>query len=140
MRKHRGLLDTSVETPRPHDFAVRFHLRSSRAMKRPSHPAPNVDDDAQRPSYRAQDARKNAADLPDASSDVPATHWHDGQITSRAEKAVKCQAIACVSRGLARLHENSCHRRHREEPQRRSDPESFSAALTGLLRFARNDG
>jgi len=42
MRKHRGLLDASVEASRPHDFAVRADVARLAAQPRPSHPAPNV--------------------------------------------------------------------------------------------------
>ena len=42
------------------------------AILRPSHPAPNVPDDAQRPSWRARDDRINASDLPDVTSEWPA--------------------------------------------------------------------
>jgi hypothetical protein len=49
MRKHRGLLDISVEISEPHDFAVRFQHASSWRRKRPSQPAPNVRDDREAP-------------------------------------------------------------------------------------------
>src|SRR5579863_3589310 len=50
MREHRRQLDASVGASGPHDFAVRLTRHSSKAPRRPPHPAPNVDDVAQRPS------------------------------------------------------------------------------------------
>jgi hypothetical protein len=49
MRSHRRLLDVSVETPEPHDFAVRPNAPRPAHSKRPSHPAPNVRDDRDTP-------------------------------------------------------------------------------------------
>jgi hypothetical protein len=48
----------------------------------------NVRDDAQRPSSRTRDARKTALDLPDVTSERPATDWHDGQISDGEQNAV----------------------------------------------------
>jgi hypothetical protein len=51
MRKHRRQVDISVGISGPHDFAVRIQRRSSGGtLMRPSHPAPNVRDDRERPS------------------------------------------------------------------------------------------
>jgi hypothetical protein len=50
--KHRRQLDTCLGVSGPHDFAVRSQRHSSNDVKRPSHPALNVRDDAQRPSDR----------------------------------------------------------------------------------------
>jgi hypothetical protein len=44
--KHRRPLDASVGASGPHDFAVRLMRHSSKAPKRPPHPAPNVRDDS----------------------------------------------------------------------------------------------
>ena len=46
---HLCRLDASVEASEPHDFAVRFAHHSSKAPKRPPHPAPNVRDDRETP-------------------------------------------------------------------------------------------
>ena len=46
-------LDTSVGVSGPHDFAVRSRLTRPVKPKRPSHPAPNVRDDASAPLGRA---------------------------------------------------------------------------------------
>jgi len=45
-------LDASVEASGPHDFAVRLTRRSSKAPKRPSHPALTSVTIAKRPSWR----------------------------------------------------------------------------------------
>src|SRR5947209_4463076 len=74
----------SVGAPRPHDFAVRRIATRHLTTLRPSHPAPHVPDDAQRPSWWARDGRISAFDLPDMTSELPATHWHDGQISVHA--------------------------------------------------------
>jgi hypothetical protein len=50
-------LDASVGASGPHDFAVRCKRRSSAPLPRPPHPAPNVRDDGQRPSYRGGTGR-----------------------------------------------------------------------------------
>jgi hypothetical protein len=42
-------VDASVGASGPHDFAVRFTRHSSKAPKRPPHPAPNVRDDRETP-------------------------------------------------------------------------------------------
>jgi hypothetical protein len=48
-------LDASVGASGPHDFAVRFMRRSSKAPKRPPHPALNVYDDRETPLERRRD-------------------------------------------------------------------------------------
>ena len=50
--KHRRQLDASQGASRPHDFAVRIDIARLATPRRPSHPALNVRDDAQRPSDR----------------------------------------------------------------------------------------
>jgi|ERR1700730_6499440 hypothetical protein len=64
----------SVEALKPRGFVVRetsaFVLC---AVPRPSHPAPNVRDDRDTPLMVGTDARKNASDLPDVTSELPAT-------------------------------------------------------------------
>jgi hypothetical protein len=61
-----------------------------RQRQRPPLPAPNVPDDAQRPSDRARDGGESASDLPDVATRRPATNQHDGQISRRAQNPVKC--------------------------------------------------
>ena len=46
---HFTKLDASVGASGPHDFAVRLTRYSSKAPKRPPHPAPNVRDDRETP-------------------------------------------------------------------------------------------
>jgi hypothetical protein len=55
MRQHRGLLNVSVETSGPHDFAVRSSCVRLTPLKRPPHPAPNVRDDRETPLVRRRD-------------------------------------------------------------------------------------
>jgi hypothetical protein len=43
-------LDASVGASGPHDFAVRISSVRQKKLRRPPHPAPNVNDDGQRPS------------------------------------------------------------------------------------------
>jgi hypothetical protein len=62
---------------------------SSGARRRPSHPAPTFVTIAKRPSWRAQDARKSARDLPVVTRQTPAAHWHDGQISWGTQIRVK---------------------------------------------------
>ena len=50
--KHRHQLDTCLGVSGPHDFAVRADVIRLTTSSRPSHPALNVRDDAQRPSDR----------------------------------------------------------------------------------------
>jgi len=38
---------------------------------------------------RVRDARRSASDLPDVTSEQPATNWHDGQIRATGRKRVK---------------------------------------------------
>ena len=55
--RHRQL-DLSVGRSGPYDLAVRAWLARLATPTRPPHPALNTPDDAQRPSYRARDARR----------------------------------------------------------------------------------
>ncbi len=48
-------LDISVGMSGPHDFAVRLARHSSKAPKRPPHPAPNVHDDRETPLEQGRD-------------------------------------------------------------------------------------
>ena len=52
---HIRRLDASVEASRPHDFAVRFMRDSSKAPKRPPHPALHVRDDCDTPLIARRD-------------------------------------------------------------------------------------
>jgi hypothetical protein len=56
-RKSSTRLDASIGAPGPHDFAVRFTRCSSKAHRRPPHPAPNVRDDRETPLIRDGMAR-----------------------------------------------------------------------------------
>jgi hypothetical protein len=78
-------LGTSVEMPEPHDFAVRAQHRSPSMLPRPSHPAPNVRDDGDTPLLMARDARTMLLIWGNAQRCIAATHWHDGQISSRSQ-------------------------------------------------------
>ena len=89
--QHCRQLDASVEASGPHDFSVRFVTARQSMPKRPSHPAPNIRDDRETPSHGARDARRSARDLPVATSNMPATFQHDGQIGRRGQNPVKCK-------------------------------------------------
>ncbi|MGA9303212.1 MAG: hypothetical protein WBW45_23570, partial [Bradyrhizobium sp.] len=69
MPKHCRLLDTSVGVSGRHDFAVRD--TRIRLVRRRVHRIfrPTFCDDRETPLMRAEDARKNARDLPDAASE-----------------------------------------------------------------------
>ncbi|HZR75969.1 hypothetical protein [Bradyrhizobium sp.] len=83
----------SVEALRPHGFVVRAPAHSSHAPARVHRiPHPTFVTIAKRPSYRARDARRETIDLPDVTTETPATDWHDGQITSHGENAVKVKS------------------------------------------------
>jgi hypothetical protein len=81
MRVHRRQCDAGVEASGPHDFTVRS--RAVRYRRKSVHriPHPTFVTIAKRPSSRARDARRRTIDLPDGTSDAPATRWHDGQIS-----------------------------------------------------------
>ncbi|GLH78353.1 hypothetical protein SSBR45G_32620 [Bradyrhizobium sp. SSBR45G] len=60
-------LDASIGAPGPHDFAVRNGSARPAPPLRPSHPAPDIRDDAYAPLV-GRDAAINEADLPDDAS------------------------------------------------------------------------
>jgi len=63
-------VDTSVEISGRHDFAVHnTRIRLLRVL-RPPHLPPDVRDDRETPLLRAEDARKNAGDLPVVASET----------------------------------------------------------------------
>ena len=66
---HRQV-DASVEASRPHDFTVRGVATRQLATPYPSHPASNVRDDRDTPSYQARDGRASKSDLPDGTSGI----------------------------------------------------------------------
>ena len=68
MREAFRRLDISVGISGPHDFAVRFPVTRQCREQRPPHPAPTFVTIAIRPSWRARDARRDARDLPVATS------------------------------------------------------------------------
>jgi hypothetical protein len=73
MRKRCGRLDISVEISGPHGLAVRLTRVRRTQPKRPSQSrAQRLVTIAKRPSPRARDARKNASDLPDGTSETSA--------------------------------------------------------------------
>ena len=85
MRQHHRPVDASVEASRPHDFAVRLHAHSSRARQASTASrAQRFVTIAKRPSYRARDARKNARDLPDVTSENACD-----RLTRRANQAAR---------------------------------------------------
>jgi hypothetical protein len=55
---------------------------------------------AKRPSYRARNAQASKDDLPDVTSERPATHWHDGQISAAEENRVKDFVIQASAKQL----------------------------------------
>jgi hypothetical protein len=71
-----------------------------------------------RPSYRARDAQISKGDLPDVTSEAPATRWHDGQISRTGEKRVKDFVIQATAKQL--LLPSSLR-----GVKRRSNPEFF---------------
>jgi hypothetical protein len=83
MPKHRRLLDTSVGVSGRHDFAVRdtrirlVRCRVHRIFR------PTFCDDRETPLRRAEDARKNARDLPDVASEKVC-----GELTRRANQVM----------------------------------------------------
>ena len=95
MPKHRRQLDTSVGVSGPHDFAVRSPHASSWRRERPSHPVPTVRDDRETPLMPARDAQTGASDLPDGTTEMPVTRWHDGQISAMSPKwpTTRCQCL-----------------------------------------------
>jgi hypothetical protein len=82
--KHHRQLDISVGISGPHDFAVRADIIRQSMHTRPSHPAPNVCEDRDTP-LRARDARKNARDLPNITSERAC-----GTLTRRANHLELC--------------------------------------------------
>src|SRR5579864_4296583 len=65
-------------------------MHSSDAAKRPSHPAPNTRGDREAPLLERRGTRGNLPVIcPSSQAKLPATFWHDGQITCRAQIAVK---------------------------------------------------
>jgi hypothetical protein len=90
MREHCRQLHASVEASRPRGFVVREPAHSSFAQSHGHRiPHPTSVTIAKRPSWWARDARRNASDLPDVASELPATRWHDGQISCGARNGVK---------------------------------------------------
>jgi hypothetical protein len=58
MRKHCRQLDASIGASGPHDFAVRLKRHSSKAPRRPPHPAPTSVTIAKRPSFKGAGRRR----------------------------------------------------------------------------------
>jgi hypothetical protein len=83
-------LDASVGASGPHDFAVRLRPISSAPPKRPPHPAPNVLSRSRNAPLIGCGTRGNVPVIcPTSQAKLPATRWHDGQITCRVLISVK---------------------------------------------------
>jgi hypothetical protein len=82
-----------------------------------------------RPSYRARDAQISKGDLPDVTSEAPATRWHDGQISRTGEKRVKDFVIQATAKQL--LLPSSLR-----GVKRRSNPEFFAVGLDCFASLA----
>ena len=84
-----------------HRFAATVRDRRIRLMHRPRppHPPPTFSDDGQRPSWRAEDARRQTTDLPDVTRKNFSARRLDGEIDSHGmrtrndEIKTVCQAI-----------------------------------------------
>jgi hypothetical protein len=79
--KHRCQLDASVETSEPHDFTVRaapFVFQRTRVHRIPHPTSVTI---AKRPSCGHGTRGKMLLICPTSQAKIPATHWHDGQIT-----------------------------------------------------------
>jgi hypothetical protein len=67
-----------------------FSTIRQRRQLRPSHPVPNARDDRETPLLAGTGWRELVEMIcPTSQAKMPATHWHDGQISRCAEKAVK---------------------------------------------------
>ena len=70
MRKHRRRVDAGVEASRPRGFVVRSSAFVSCAIRGHRIPRPTSVTIAIRPSWWARDGRRDASDLPDATSEM----------------------------------------------------------------------
>src|SRR5579872_1014146 len=99
MPKHCRRLDTSVGVSERYDFAVRLRRVRRSRQKRPSHPAPNVCDDRPNAPHGGRGTRgKMLLICPTSQAELPATKWHDGQITSCARNRVKRNLLVASAR------------------------------------------
>jgi hypothetical protein len=77
-------LNPSVGGSGPHDFAVRFQVARLAPQQRPPHPVPNVRDDRETPLFIEHGMRWNLPVIWGRHQCwLPATNWHDGQISRR---------------------------------------------------------
>ena len=90
-------VDASVGASGPHDFAVRFLRRSSSGAKTSTASRPTFVTMANAPLLR-RDRRSPRRDLPDVTSKLRATRWHDGQITCRAQSIVNRNPLVSRTR------------------------------------------
>src|SRR5579872_7489747 len=91
--RHIRRLDASVEASRPHDFAVRFMRDSSKAPKRPPHPALHVRDDCDTPLIARRDAAINELCLACEGSEI---FFAEGLDKSATRPVVICPSSAHV--------------------------------------------
>src|SRR5579872_2945003 len=91
--EHRHQVDASVETSRPHDFAVRFMRDSSKAPKRPPHPALHVRDDCDTPLIARRDGAINELCLAREGSEI---FFAEGLDKSATRPVVICPSSAHV--------------------------------------------
>jgi len=97
---HAGLISASGYQDHA---ASPYAIRRTRLMhrKRPSHSAPNTRDDREAPLLIGYGMRKEVPVIcPPSQAKVPATIWHDGQITTRAQIAVKRNLLLSRTRCL----------------------------------------
>jgi len=117
MSSHRKL-DIGVEISGPRGFTVRERRIRLLRCSRPSLPASNVDDDAQRPSYRPRDGVKRC-------------QWF-----ARQRKQTSCDTITRRANHLA--VGKSCQVISNCLPRRHSGAREASKLF--LLTFRRHDG
>ena len=106
--RHRRFrqLDTSVGASGPHDLAVRFGDARLASPPHPSHPAPNVRDDAYAPLIEAgRTSRK--FDLPDGESEIFFAGGLDRKIASGATDLPVWQNHLGPLEATVRTHESS---------------------------------
>jgi hypothetical protein len=90
MPKHCRRLDTSVGVSERYDFAVRLPCVRLAHDRHPPHPASNVRDDRPNAPLGGRDARKNASDLPDITSEMACDKM--ARRANHLPRANSCQA------------------------------------------------
>ncbi len=117
---HAGLISASGYQDHA---ASPYAIRRTRLMhrKRPSHSAPNTRDDREAPLLIGHGTREEVPVIcPSTQAKVPATIWHDGQITTRAQIAVKRNLLLSRTRCLRVSRGKFTPRAHK--PRGRCDP------------------